>query len=275
MAKLALGPALVELGICKMAEIAGGFRYFKMLRVRFVLVAGGAIDFLTLDLVFFKEMGLVNKIDLIGELDLFGHELVFRFSVAGGGRTAGIEDHGSRPDRFTPQFQVGNMAWCPNGNVNFGRACLSPLGRILPLGGLRGIMAINTVDIIVFSLFPSLMAFIKNGGIRQNMAVAAEPLRLLDGRVRKISSWHPLLFSPREVRKEDEYHGCGQNRKDAIDSLSTHTLSPLDGSHLTKDFYEQSIRDMSRFLLVSTKKLGILIKKEAEFKVEKSHFLLP
>lgn len=52
VAEFASGPALVELGVCKVAEVTGRLRDLKMLRVGYVLMASGAVDLHTLDLIF-------------------------------------------------------------------------------------------------------------------------------------------------------------------------------------------------------------------------------
>ena len=59
---------------------------------RFVLVAGGTIDLHSLDLVFFQQMGFMNKGHFFSEFNFLGAEGILRFPVACGCHAAGIGD---------------------------------------------------------------------------------------------------------------------------------------------------------------------------------------
>ena len=98
---------LIEFGIFKMAEVAGGLRHLEFFLVCFMLVAASAVDLLTFDLVFLFQVRLVHKKNLLGEVDFFGIEIVDRFSVTTGGHAAGIDDFGSRFDCFTTKLDIG------------------------------------------------------------------------------------------------------------------------------------------------------------------------
>ena len=117
VAEFTLGPALVELGVCKVAEVTGRLSDLEVLRFGFVLMAGGAVDLHALDLIFLNKMGLMNKCHLVGKLNLFGLEWVIRFTVASRGHATVVDDGRSCLDRLATQFEVGNMARCPNGNM--------------------------------------------------------------------------------------------------------------------------------------------------------------
>ena len=119
MAEFTPRSSLIELGIGKVAEIAGGLTNLEVIRVLYVLVAIGAVRFLTFDLIFLEQMRLVNKSHLFGELDFFGLKIVVRFAMASGGRTAVVYDSGYGPYGAATQFKKRDMTWCPKRDVAF------------------------------------------------------------------------------------------------------------------------------------------------------------
>ena len=61
VAKFTPGPALVELGVRKVAEVTGRLSDLEVLRFSDVLMAGRAVDLHALDLIFLYKMRLMNK----------------------------------------------------------------------------------------------------------------------------------------------------------------------------------------------------------------------
>ena len=76
VAQLASAPALVELDVFKMTQVTAGFADLEFLLIADVLVAGGAVDLLALDLVLFVKMRFVNEGDFLSELDFFSFEFI-------------------------------------------------------------------------------------------------------------------------------------------------------------------------------------------------------
>ncbi len=110
VAEFTPGPTLVELGVCKVAEVTSRLSDLEVPRFSFVLMAGGAVDLHALDLIFFYKMGLMNKCHFLGKLNLFGLEWVIRFTMASSGHAAVVGDCGYCLDRLAPQFDIGTMA---------------------------------------------------------------------------------------------------------------------------------------------------------------------
>ena len=67
MAEFTPRSALVELGVGKMAEVAGRLTNLEVIRIRYMLMAIGTVRFLAFDLIFLAKMRLVNKGHLFGE----------------------------------------------------------------------------------------------------------------------------------------------------------------------------------------------------------------
>lgn len=176
VAQFAFGPALIELGISKMAEMAGRLSYLEVLHFGLVLVAGGAVDLHPLDLVLLCQVGFMDKGYLLCEFNLLGTEWVIRFPMARGGHTAGIGDLRHGFHGFASQFDIGKMTGRDLGNM-VGTELWSSHRNPGPWS-LRLVVAFNTAYLVVFVLLPGFVTLINDIRISKNVAVAAEALRL-------------------------------------------------------------------------------------------------
>ena len=193
MAELAFTSALVELDVGKVTEITGGLAHLEVFLLGLVLVAAGAVELLALDLVFFLQMRLVHVNYLFGELDFFSLELVIRFAVTTGGHAAGIGDPRPRLHRAAAQLKVGEALRRFLGNV-FALSRTASNGDLSRLPILSGwVVTLETAVFVVFVLCPSVVAFLKNPRVGENVAVAAEKLGLWDIRLRQLVLKRRLL----------------------------------------------------------------------------------
>ena len=101
--------SVVELGTHEVTEKADVLAHLKFFQVCLVLVAGGAADFLTVDLIFLFKMGLMNKGYLFRILDLPDFEIIAGFAMAAGGRARGVIDIRACLDDRTTDFHVGEV----------------------------------------------------------------------------------------------------------------------------------------------------------------------
>ena len=90
MAEFTPRSSLIELGIGKVAEIAGGLTNLEVIRVCYMLVTCTAIKLHAIDLIFFQKMRFVNEGHLFSKFYLFCLEIIIRFAVASGCHTTGI-----------------------------------------------------------------------------------------------------------------------------------------------------------------------------------------
>jgi hypothetical protein len=157
--EFALTPTFVELDVFEMTEVAGSLTHFKFFLLGFVLMAIGAVNLLTLDLVFLLQVWLVNKGYLFGELYLLSLELIIWPAVAIGGHTTGIRDPRSRQDILATQLEVGETLWGFVWNV-LEIFCGDRFRNLRYFQGLLGrIVAFNAAVFVVFAFFPEFVAF--------------------------------------------------------------------------------------------------------------------
>lgn len=168
--------------------------HLEVLFLCLMLVAVGAVDLLTLDLVLFIQVRLMDVDYLFCKFDLLSLELVIRLAVALVRHATFIDDSGPRLDRLTAQGDVGKTLWPFTGDVftfNCG-AGLCGLARLLGLSGR--IVTLNAAIFVVFARFPGLVAFLNDTRIGQDMAVAAEELGFRGIRLGKVQLDWPLLI---------------------------------------------------------------------------------
>jgi len=155
-----------------------------------MLVAAGAVDLLTFDLVLLIQVWFVDKGNLLCEFDLFGLELIVCLAVAVGSHATGVYDSRSGLDALTTQGEVREAVRCRFGYVRDFR------GFIWLLGLIGWIMALDTAPFIVFAPFPKFITLLYNAGIGENVAVATDKLGLGDIRLGKLELRPRLLISP-------------------------------------------------------------------------------
>ena len=109
MTETAFCPALIEFCICKMAEVACRLSYLKMFTLRFVLMAGRAIQTHPCDLVLFLKMGLMNEWNLLGIGNLFTSKRVSWFSMTRDGQASSIGYLGYCFYGLPSQLKIGKM----------------------------------------------------------------------------------------------------------------------------------------------------------------------
>ena len=114
----AFSPILIEPDVFKVAKVTGSLGNFEFFGVGLVLVTGGAVYILALDLVFLFQMRFVHKKHLLGKFYLFGLEFVIRSAVAVGGHTVGIADPRSGSDGLAAKLNVGEAFRRILGNVS-------------------------------------------------------------------------------------------------------------------------------------------------------------
>ncbi len=183
-----------------MAQKTGFFRDFKMLFFTIMLVAGGAVDLLTLYLVFVLQVRLVDVFHFLGKFDFLGFEFIIRIAVAAGRHAAGVDD--SRPlfDRLAAKRNVGETLRSRPGTVCAFRRGSGSRGPARFLGRFGWVVAFDTPEFSVIARFPALVAFLNDARVSQNVTVAAEKLGLGDVRRRKLEVQRRLLLgSPRRA----------------------------------------------------------------------------
>jgi hypothetical protein len=143
-----------------------------------VLVTVGAVDLHALDLLLLLQMWIVGEVNLFGELDLLGLELVIRLAVAVGGQAAGIDNPRPGLNRAAAEGDVGETlgGFCRNvfllSFVGFTRL------RFFALSFLGRVVTLDATDVFVFPRFPQIVTLLHDARVRQNVAVTAEKLGL-------------------------------------------------------------------------------------------------
>ena len=208
---------LVELGVGKVAEVAGRLADLEVIRIGYMLMAIGTVRFLAFDLIFLAKMRLVNKGHLFGEFYFLSLEIIVRFTMAGGGRTTFVYDSGYSSHRAATQLKKGNMVEGLSGYMALLEGWVLGPGHGLYVSfTLRGIMTVGTTDLVMFPRFPGLVGFVHDGGVGQDMTITAKTLRLRDGGCGDFYEWRRALLSPgndrRQKGKNHKYYKNDQSR---------------------------------------------------------------
>ena len=106
VAGLAFSAAFIKLSIRKVTQMAGGLGHLKFFLFGFMLMAGGAVELLAVDLILFFQVRFMDESDFFRKLYLLSLEGVFGIPMTVGCHAAGVGYPGSCLDDVPAEFNV-------------------------------------------------------------------------------------------------------------------------------------------------------------------------